>query len=60
MSVWTDISGYENLLVYAKIFDITHHEREKIDLEALENMGLINVKDDLVRTYSGGIIRRLK
>ncbi|MBS7653945.1 ATP-binding cassette domain-containing protein [Candidatus Bathyarchaeota archaeon] len=60
MSVWTDISGYENLLVYAKIFDIPHHEREKLIHEALENMGLIGVKDDLVRTYSGGMIRRLE
>jgi parallel beta-helix repeat protein len=37
MSVWTDISGYENLLIYAKIFGVQHLEREKIIGEVLEN-----------------------
>ncbi|MEM2293493.1 MAG: ATP-binding cassette domain-containing protein [Candidatus Bathyarchaeia archaeon] len=60
MSVWTDISGYENLLVYAKIFGIPNHERGKIIDEILENMGLTQVKNELVRTYSGGMIRRLE
>jgi ABC-2 type transport system ATP-binding protein len=60
MSVWTDISGYENLLVYSKIFGLPSNERGKIIDEALEHMGLTNVKDDLVRTYSGGMIRRLE
>jgi ABC-2 type transport system ATP-binding protein len=60
MSVWTDISGYENLLIYAKIFDVSTLERGKIIDEVLENMGLTQVKHDLVRTYSGGMIRRLE
>jgi len=60
MSVWTDISGYENLLVYAKIFGIPSDERKRIIEEALESMGLTHVKDDLVRTYSGGMVRRLE
>jgi len=28
ISVWTDISGYENLLIYAKIFGVPSSERE--------------------------------
>jgi len=60
ISVWTDISGYENLLIYAKIFGVPSSEREKIIDEALENMGLSEVKNELVRTYSGGMIRRLE
>jgi ABC-2 type transport system ATP-binding protein len=60
MSVWTDISGYENLLIYAKIFDVSGKERDKIINEALENMGLNRVKHNLVSTYSGGMIRRLE
>jgi ABC-2 type transport system ATP-binding protein len=60
MSVWTDISGYENLLVYAKIFGIPSQERKSIIHEALENMGLDEVADDLVSTYSGGMVRRLE
>jgi len=60
MSIWTDISGYENLLIYAKIFGIPRLEREKIINEALDIMGLTDVKKNLVRTYSGGMIRRLE
>ncbi|MBS7611279.1 ATP-binding cassette domain-containing protein [Candidatus Bathyarchaeota archaeon] len=60
MSVWTDISGYENLLIYAKIFGIPRLEREKMIDEALDIMGLNNVKGELVRTYSGGMVRRLE
>ncbi|MEM3571132.1 MAG: ATP-binding cassette domain-containing protein [Candidatus Bathyarchaeia archaeon] len=60
MSVWTDISGYENLLIYSKIFGLPADERKKIIDEVLEHMGLTHVKNDLVRTYSGGMIRRLE
>ncbi|MGC8961110.1 MAG: ATP-binding cassette domain-containing protein, partial [Candidatus Bathyarchaeia archaeon] len=60
MSVWTYITGYENLLIYAKIFGLPGRERAKIISEALENMGLSQVKDNLVETYSGGMIRRLE
>jgi ABC-2 type transport system ATP-binding protein len=60
MSVWTDISGYENLLIYAKIFGISSKERKSIIHEALENMGLDEVADNLVNTYSGGMVRRLE
>ena len=60
MSVWTDISGYENLLVYAKIFGIPSYERKKTIADALESMGLGQVADSLVRTYSGGMVRRLE
>ncbi len=60
MSVWTDISGYENLLIYAKIFGIPSHDRRMVVEEVLENMGLTHVKNKLVGTYSGGMIRRLE
>jgi ABC-2 type transport system ATP-binding protein len=60
VSVWTDISGYENLLIYAKIFGLPRRERGEIIDEVLENMGLSQVRDHLVGTYSGGMIRRLE
>lgn len=60
MSVWTDVSGYENLLVYAKIFDVAAPERRKTIDEALASMGLAEVADNLVKTYSGGMVRRLE
>ncbi|MEM2341455.1 MAG: ATP-binding cassette domain-containing protein [Candidatus Bathyarchaeia archaeon] len=60
MSVWTDISGYENLLIYSKIYGIPSSERERLIWDALENMGLSEFANSLVRTYSGGMIRRLE
>lgn len=59
MSVWTDISGYENLLIYSKIFGVPQNEREA-HRGTIEMMNLARFKDDLVRTYSGGMIRRLE
>jgi len=60
MSVWTDISGYENLLIYSKIYGIPSHERERIIKEVLEVMNLDKVANNLVNTYSGGMMRRLE
>jgi ABC-2 type transport system ATP-binding protein len=60
VSVWTDVSGYENLLIYAKILGVPRSERGRAIHEALEAMGLTHVKGDLVRTYSGGMVRRLE
>jgi ABC-2 type transport system ATP-binding protein len=60
MSVWTDISGYENLLIYAKIYRLPSSTRREIIQDALKKMGLSEVADDLVKTYSGGMIRRLE
>ncbi len=60
MSVWTDISGYENLLIYSKIYGLPSGQRKDTVQEALESMGLSEAADLLVRTYSGGMIRRLE
>ncbi|MGD0952754.1 MAG: ATP-binding cassette domain-containing protein [Methanotrichaceae archaeon] len=59
-SVWTDISGYENLLIYAKIYGIPSNHRNQIIWESLQKMGLDEVANKLVKTYSGGMIRRLE
>ena len=60
MSVWTDITGYENLLIYAKIYGMEKDRREKNIAEALKTMELEGVADSLVSTYSGGMIRKLE
>ncbi|MGB8217499.1 MAG: ATP-binding cassette domain-containing protein [Candidatus Methanoperedens sp.] len=60
MSVWTDISGYENLLIYAKIYGLPSGGRNEVIRDALKGMGLDTVADNLVKTYSGGMIRRLE
>ncbi len=54
------LSGYENLLIFAKLYDIQRSEREMRVRDALDFMGLSEVADHLVRTYSGGMIRRLE
>jgi ABC-2 type transport system ATP-binding protein len=60
MSVWTDISGFENLLIYAKIYGLPSKHMKGIIREALESMGMDEVANNLVKTYSGGMIRRLE
>ncbi|HEX9370371.1 MAG TPA: ATP-binding cassette domain-containing protein [Roseiflexaceae bacterium] len=54
------LTGYENLLIFAKLYDIPRSERERRVRDALAFMGLHEAADNLVRTYSGGMIRRLE
>jgi ABC-2 type transport system ATP-binding protein len=54
------LTGYENLLIFAKLYDIPRAERLERITEALAFMGLEDVRDKLVREYSGGMIRRLE
>jgi ABC-2 type transport system ATP-binding protein len=54
------LSGYENLLIFAKLYDLPRTERESRVRDALAFMGLADAADKLVRTYSGGMIRRLE
>ncbi len=60
MSVWTDITAYENLLIYAKVYGLPAGQRKQTIREALDSMGLAEAAGQLVRTYSGGMIRRLE
>jgi ABC-2 type transport system ATP-binding protein len=54
------LTGFENLLLFARIYNVPRRERtQRID-EALAFMGLTDARDKLVRTYSGGMIRRLE
>ena len=54
------LTGYENLLIFAKLYDLPRAERKSRVRYALEVMGLTDSADKLVRTYSGGMIRRLE
>jgi len=54
------LSGYENVWLFARLFDLPRREREARVREVLAVMGLDDVRDRLVRTYSGGMIRRLE
>lgn len=54
------LTGYENLLIFAKLYDIPRAAREQRIAEALTFVELDDAKNRLVRTYSGGMIRRLE
>lgn len=54
------LTGYENLLIFAKLYDLPRDTRELRVRTALAFMGLADAADKLVREYSGGMIRRLE
>jgi ABC-2 type transport system ATP-binding protein len=54
------LTGYENLLVFAKLYSLPHGEREQRIRTALDFMGLADAADKMVKAYSGGMIRRLE
>jgi ABC-2 type transport system ATP-binding protein len=60
ISVDGDLSGYENLLIFAKLFFVDHDQRNKRIREALDLFGLADRANDLVKHYSGGMMRRLE
>ena len=55
-----ELTGHENLLLSARLYLVPRAEREGRIRQALELMGLTEVRDRLVRQYSGGMIRRLE
>lgn len=60
VSVDGSLTGYENLLIFAKLYDLPRREQEARIAEALEFMGLTAVGGRLVGQYSGGMVRRLE
>jgi ABC-2 type transport system ATP-binding protein len=55
-----NLTGYENLLIFAKLYDIPRIRRERSIRNVLLFMGLQDVRDRLVSNYSGGMIRKLE
>jgi len=55
-----NLTGYENLLIFAKLYDLPRAGRETRVRDALAFMGLADAAGKLVRGYSGGMIRRLE
>ncbi len=54
------LTGYENLLIFAKLFDLPRAQRDARIYALLEMMGLQDAAHNMVKTYSGGMIRRLE
>jgi len=54
------LTGRENLMIFAKLYDIPKQERNTRIEESLKFMDLADASDKLVKNYSGGMIRRLE
>ena len=54
------LTGYENLLLSARLYGVPRQERQERITRALARMGLSEARDRLVGHYSGGMIRRLE
>jgi len=55
-----ELTGYENLLISAKLYGIPRAERALRITQAFEFMDLTAAAHKVVRHYSGGMIRRLE
>lgn len=55
-----ELTGYENLLISAKLYGLKSKYREQRIMEVMEYMNLTDFKDRTVNGYSGGMIRRLE
>jgi ABC-2 type transport system ATP-binding protein len=60
LSADAGLTGRENLTLSARLYAIDRADRRARIARALDFMGLAEVADALVRTYSGGMIRRLE
>lgn len=54
------LTGYENLYVHSLLYSVPRETRKKRIEEVLELVGLSERKNDRVKTYSGGMRRRLE
>jgi ABC-2 type transport system ATP-binding protein len=54
------LTGYENLLIFAKLYDVPRREQQARIHEVLDFMALTADGGRLVGEYSGGMIRRLE
>ena len=55
-----DLTLYENLSIYAKLYSVPKEEREKNIKEVLEAVDLTKWRDAQTKTLSGGMRRRLE
>jgi ABC-2 type transport system ATP-binding protein len=60
ISVDGALSGYENLLIFSKLYGVSRALRRNRIAEALNFAGLEDAADREVRGYSGGMVRRLE
>jgi ABC-2 type transport system ATP-binding protein len=60
LSIDGQLTGYENVWLFCRLFDVPRRERRERAHDALHTMGLGEVADRMATTYSGGMVRRLE
>jgi len=59
ISLYEELSAYENLLFWGNLYGIPSKELKERINSTLELIGLSDRKKDLIKTYSGGMKRRI-
>jgi ABC-2 type transport system ATP-binding protein len=55
-----ELTAQENMLIHAKLYGVAAETRGKLIDDLLESVDLVKFRDALVRTFSGGMRRRLE
>lgn len=59
ISLYEELSAYDNLLFWGNLYGIPSKKLKKTIEQTLELIGLLDRKKDLIKTYSGGMKRRI-
>jgi ABC-2 type transport system ATP-binding protein len=60
ISVDGTLTAYENMMLMARLYEVPRKERKARITEVLEFLGLEEHANSLVRTFSGGMIRKME
>jgi ABC-2 type transport system ATP-binding protein len=60
VSVDGELTGYENILMYSKLYGVPRRGRKEAISEILGYLDLQDRANDMASTYSGGMMRRLE
>lgn len=55
-----ELTANENMLIHAKLYGVPSEKRERLIHELLDTVDLLKFREALVRTFSGGMRRRLE
>lgn len=59
ISLYEELSAYENMMFWGGLYDIPKPELNKHIQKTLEIVDLVSRKDDRIKTFSGGMKRRI-
>ena len=59
IALYEELSAYENLMFWGGLYDIPKQELKANVNKTLEIVDLVNRKDDRIKTFSGGMKRRI-